>query len=179
MHFWAQTQPQEHTHHPLSQEKVTVWCAIRWSGIIGLYFCEDENENRVTVDTDHYIALMWMKFIPALRRKRGVDMNTVIYQQDRAPPHCSDRALEFLGWYFLGDRVSLRQTNFRWPPYSLDLNPCDYLLWGYLKERIYCNNPQTLSDLKDNIRREIRHIPSDMIGRVVDNFNIWVAGVIH
>ena len=90
MHFWAQTQPHEHTHHPLSQEKVTVWCAIRWSGIIGLYFCEDENENRVTVDTDRYIALMWMKFILALRRKRGVDMNTVIYQQDRAPPHCSD-----------------------------------------------------------------------------------------
>ena len=64
------------------------------------------------------------------------------------------------------------QTNFRWPPYSPDLNPCDYLLWWYLRERIYCNNPQTLADLKDNIRREIRHIPSDMIGRVVDNFNI-------
>ena len=40
------------------------------------------------VDTDRYIALMKTKFIPALRRKRVVDMNTAIYQEDEAPPHC-------------------------------------------------------------------------------------------
>ena len=37
-----------------------------------------------------------------LGRKRGVDMNTVIYQQDGTLPHCSDRSLEFLGRYFPG-----------------------------------------------------------------------------
>ena len=57
----------------------------------------------------------------------------------------------------------LRRTDFLWPPYSPNLNPCDYFLWEYLKERTYDNNSQTLAYLKDNIRREIRRIPADMI----------------
>ena len=105
------------------------------------------------VDTDCYIALMQTKFIPALRRKRVVDMNTAIYQEDEAPPHCSDRSLKFVGQYFPGDRLILLRTNFPWPPYSLDQNPYDYFRWGYLKEGIYVNNPQTLADLKNKIRR--------------------------
>ena len=89
-----------------------------------LHFFEDENENWVTVDTDRYNALMRKKFILALRRKRRVDMNTVIYQQDGAPPRCSDRFLEFLGRYFPGDGLISRRINFPWPPYSPGLNPC-------------------------------------------------------
>jgi len=33
--FWAQTQPYEHQYHPLSAEKVTVWCTLGRNGIIG------------------------------------------------------------------------------------------------------------------------------------------------
>ena len=119
---------------------------------------EDSNENWMTEDTDHYIALMRIKFIPGSRRKRRVDMDIVIYQEDGAPFNCSD---------------------FPWPPYSPALNPGDFFLWGYLKERIYDNNPKTLVDLKDNIRREIRCIPADMIGRVINNFNVRVAAIVH
>ena len=179
MRFWAQAQPHEHTTAPLSQEKVTVWCAIGRKGIIGPYFFEDEHENRVTVNSERYIAMMRNKFIPALRRRRRVDMNSVIFQQDGAPPHCSNESFEFLRRYFPGDQLISRRTDFPWPPYSPDLNPCDYFLWGYLKERIYQNNPQTLTALKDNIRREIRMIPADMIGRVIDNFNARVGAVIR
>ena len=60
----------EHTHQHLSQEKVTVWCAMGRNGILGSYFLEDESGNRVTVDTDRYIALMQTKFIPALKQKK-------------------------------------------------------------------------------------------------------------
>ena len=76
-------------------------------------------------------------------------------------------------------RFISRRTDFPWPPYSPDLNPCDYFLWGYLKERIYDNNPQTLADLKDNVRRETRRMSADMIGRVIDNFNVRVAATIR
>ena len=92
------------------------------------YFIEDKNENRVTVDTDRYIELMWTKFIPALMKKRGVDVNTVIYQQNGASLHSSDRSLEFLCWLFPGDRLISRRTNFPWPPYTPDLTPRDYFL---------------------------------------------------
>jgi hypothetical protein len=74
-----------------------------------------------------------------------------------------------------GDRLISRRTDFPWPPYSPNLNPTDYFLWGYLKEKVYANNPQTLAVLKENIRREIRNIPRDMIVRVIANFNVRVA----
>ena len=112
-----------------------------------------------------------------LGRKMGVDMNTVIYQQDGEPPHCSDRHLEFFGRYFPVDRLIWHRTNFPWLPYSPDLNPCAYLLWKYLMERIYDNNLQIVADLKENIRREISCIPSDMIVWVIDSFNVRVASV--
>jgi hypothetical protein len=36
-----------------------------------------------------------------------------------------------------------------------------------------------LAVLKENIRREIRNIPGDMIARAVANFNVRVANVIQ
>jgi hypothetical protein len=39
-----------------------------------------------------------------------------------------------------GDRVVSRGL---WPPQSPDLNPCDFYLWGKLKDKVYVNNPHT------------------------------------
>lgn len=71
MRFWARAQPHEHTTAPLSQEKVTVWCAIGRNGIIGPFFFEDEHENRVTVNSERYIAMMQDKFIAAEEKKNS------------------------------------------------------------------------------------------------------------
>ena len=108
MCYWSQAHPHEHTYQLLSQEKVIVWSAIGRNGIIGPYSFEDESGNRVAMDTNRYIALMRAKFIPALKRKRGVDMNSVIYQRDGAPTHCSDRSLESLRRYFPGDKIRFK-----------------------------------------------------------------------
>ena len=106
---------------------------------------------------------MLTKFIHALRRKRGVDRNTVNYQQDGAPLYYSDRSL--------GGRLLSRRINFSWPTNSPDLNTPDYFLWGCPKERIYDSNTQAVPALKDNVRRELRHILNGMVGRVIKNLN--------
>ena len=93
-------------------------------------------------------------FIPALRRKRGFDLDTVVFQQDGAPPHCLDRTLQYLCQYLLGDHLILRRTDNPWPPYSPDLPPLDYFLWGYLKERVCEDNPDTIERLKKNKKKE-------------------------
>ena len=156
MRFWAQAKPHELTHCPLSQEKMTVWYAI------GPYFFEDWE----SCDAGHRPLNCTYADEVHSWRKKG------------APPHCWDRSLELLDPYFPGDRLISRRTDFPWQRYSSDLNPCDYFLLRYLKEWIYDNNPQTPADLKDNIRRKIRHIPADMVGQVIDNFNVRVAAVI-
>ena len=130
MRFWASQQPHEHTQRPLSQEKVTVWCALGKRGICGPYFFEDNGGNRVTVDSECYIEMMCRKFVAALRRRRGIYINTVVFQQDGAPPHCSNRTLQCLWQYFPGDRLISRCSDNRWPPCLPDMNPPDYFLWG-------------------------------------------------
>jgi hypothetical protein len=50
-----------------------------------------------------------------------------------------------------------------WPPWLPDLSPCDFLLWGYLRAKVYSPMPKNLEDLKANIRREInlqKHLSS-------------------
>ena len=95
--------------------------------------------------------------------------------RNKAPSHFLNRTLEYLRHSFPWDRLILRQTDNPWLSYSQDLNPHDYLLWGYLKDRVCENNPQTREDI---IRKEIRRIPQEMLNRVVDNFNVRVAAVL-
>ena len=69
----------------------------------------------------------------------------------------------------------MHQTDNPGPSYSQDLNPPDYFLREYLKDRVCENNPQTREDI---IRKGIRWIPLEMLNRVMDNFNVGVAAVL-
>lgn len=87
--------------------------------------------------------------------------------------------LKSVSQYFPGDRLISLRTDFQWPSHSPDLSPGDYFLWGYMKGKVYEDNPQTIEALKTIIRREIRGIPQEMCPRVVQNFNVRVATVIQ
>jgi hypothetical protein len=51
-----------------------------------------------------------------------------------------------------------------------DLNPPYFYLWGYLKDNVHENNPQTFGELKAAIIAKIREIPKEERVRVIDNF---------
>ena len=87
----------------------------------------------------------------------------------------SNRTLGYLRYNFPWVRLILRQTDNPCPSYSQDLNPPDYFLRGYLKDRVCENNPQTREDI---IRKEIRQIAQEMLNRVVDNFIVRVVAVL-
>ena len=86
-----------------------------------------------------------------------------------------NRTLEYLRHNFPWDRLISCQTNNLWPSFSQDLNPPDYFLREYLKDRVCENNPQTRGDI---IRREIRWVLQEMVNSVVDSFNVRVAAVL-
>jgi hypothetical protein len=67
-------------------------------------------------------------------------------QQDGATSHTANSTMEMLKQFF-DDRIISRNL---WPPQSPDLTPPDYFLWGYLKQVVYSNRPQTIEDLKHN-----------------------------
>ena len=119
------------------------------------------------------LGIGWLRVISFMRHE-SVPWE-VMPEVFKMAPHFSNRTLEYLRHNFPWDRLILRQTNNPWPSYSQDLNPPDYFLRGYLKDRVCENNPQTREDI---IRREVRWIPQEILNRVVDNFNVRVAAVL-
>jgi hypothetical protein len=70
---------------------------------------------------------------------------------------------------FFGRLISLR-GDVGWPARSPDLSPCDFFLWGYLKEKVFKHHPRSLEDLKERIQQEIDAILPDLTQRVMKNF---------
>ena len=42
-----------------------------------------------------------------------------------------------------------------WPPRSPDLTPCDYFLWGHLKNKVYSTPPENTGELRERIFNEV------------------------
>jgi hypothetical protein len=47
-----------------------------------------------------------------------------------------------------------------------DITPPDFLLWGFLKERIYSNNPRSTEDLKHNTEQVVAGIDQQTLRKV-------------
>ena len=57
-----------------------------------------------------------------------------------------------------------------WPPYSPDLSPPDFYLWGFLKDKVHATKPSTFSELKMKIQEEMRNISRMTCKSVMENF---------
>jgi hypothetical protein len=65
-------------------------------------------------------------------------------QQDGTTSHTANSAVEMLKLFY-DDMIISKNLQ------SSDLTPPDYFLWGYLKQVVYSNHPQTIEDLRQNI----------------------------
>ena len=54
-----------------------------------------------------------------------------------------------------------------WPARSPDLTPLDFFLWGYLKSKVYANDPQDPKALKSAIKKEVRLISKETCQNVI------------
>jgi hypothetical protein len=98
-----------------------------------------------------------------------MDMEDKCSQQDGATCHTARETTELLRENFPG-RVISRNGDQNWPPRSCDLTTCDFFLWGFVKSRVYVNKPQTIPELKAEIRRVTGETEPQLCGNVVENF---------
>ena len=70
------------------------------------------------------------------------------------------RKCHFCAFDFRESDFSVR--NDEWPAQSPDLPNLEFYLWGLLKERTYQYNPQTVTELKETIGKEITNIGSEV-----------------
>ena len=57
-----------------------------------------------------------------------------------------------------------------WPARSPEMTPCNFYLWGRLKDAVYKTYLCILEELKHNIRDEINNINRGELQRVMGNF---------
>lgn len=120
------------------------------------------------------------QFIPFLEENELLEGSYLM--QDGATPHTCDLTLDYLRPHF-GNRIVSGRYRQRygygltWPAYSPDMNPCDFFLWGYLKDRVYENRPRTIPELKTEILAKASNIPPDVLRRTVLNFKKRCQGV--
>ena len=66
-----------------------------------------------------------------------------------------------------------------WPPNSADLNPLDYRVWEYVKEKEYTTAQRDMQDLEDRVRTVWAEMPQDFIDSAIDVWRARLAAVIR
>ena len=83
--------------------------------------------------------------------------NAVYFQQDGAPSHNSALLREFLDENF-PQRWIGTYGPVRWPPRSPDLSILDFFLWGFMKNKIYKTQYQSVAELRAAIDLTFRNL---------------------
>lgn len=121
------------------------------------------------------------EFIPFLNENDLLEES--YFMQDGATPHTCNVTLDYLHDIF-GNRIISGRYQQRfgygltWPSYSPDMNPCDFFLWGYLKDRVWKNRPRNIADLKQAILDEAANIDPGILRRTIANFKKRCEGVV-
>jgi len=97
--------------------------------------------------------------------------------QDGATSHRTQEVFETIHKIYGNRVIGLRYLKFippylgglEWPPYSPDLNPYDFFLWGYIKDNCYARNSKTVPDLVAAIKKIVSNI-NDILEKVFTSF---------
>lgn len=168
--IWATENPRAIDQVSLHPAKITVWCGFTSTFIIGPYFFEEVTPTgfkTCSVNGQRYRDMLTTFVIPELQQRHRVQ--ETIFMQDGAPPHIHRGVQQVLRQTFTDARVISRCFPTSWPPRSPDLTPCDFWLWGFLKDQVYREKPATLSHLKDCIRRHVRGLHADLLRSAVEH----------
>jgi hypothetical protein len=88
-------------------------------------------------------------------------------QQDGAHPLFYLEVRRHLNTTWIGRTSNKDSALIPWPPRSPDLAPCDFFLWGYVKNKVYVPTlPRDLSELRQRIVAAVDTIDVDMLQRV-------------
>lgn len=80
------------------------------------------------------------------------------FRQDGATCHTVSKTIALLQGQF-DENIISRNGPVSQPPRSYDLTQCDFFLSGYVRSKVYANNP-AIEDFKTNLRTVIREIPA-------------------
>jgi len=130
---------------------------------MGLSFFHED-----TVTGTSYLEMLQTWLFPRLQKD---ELEDFIMQQDGAPPHFRlgiRRWLnDILPHRWIGGDAHEELMFCPWPARSLNLTPCDYFLWSYMKDKVFVPpQPVSIPDLKNRITAAVETITPDLLSRV-------------
>ena len=91
--------------------------------------------------------------------------------QDGAPAHNADRVIQYLEATFPNRWIGTNSPHLRWPARSPDLTPCDYSLWGTIKDTIHREQLyHNVGQLRNAIVEAFANITPDQISKCIHHF---------
>lgn len=159
LHLWAHENPHGIRPRNFQEEfSVNVWIGIYNNRIFGPYVLPNRLD-AVTflqfLETNHHN--MW-EDIPLVERRNAW------MQLDGCPAHYGRQVRQWLNTVY-GERWIGRGGPVAWPARSPDLNPLDFFLWGFLKQKVYATPVHTREDLINRIGVACNEITDDMLIR--------------
>uniref|UniRef100_A0AC34GUD2 Transposase n=1 Tax=Panagrolaimus sp. ES5 TaxID=591445 RepID=A0AC34GUD2_9BILA len=134
--YWSPTNPNFHREKALHSPKVVVWAAMSAVGIVGPYFFPGN------VNAQTYCQMLEEVFIPQMQNRP--DFDTMLFQQDGAPPHYALQTRALLDEVFPERWIGRASPNLNWPPRSPDLTVLDFFFWGYIKSKELPDAPRPI-----------------------------------
>ena len=132
--------------------------------------CVDFLPRGVTMDSEMYIQTLKKLRARIYRVRPGLEMQNVLFHHDNAPSHSSAKTREVIrsyGW-----------TTLPHPPYSPDLAPSDYHLFGPLKAELRGIYHQDDDDLKRAVTTWLRNQPEEFYRRgILDLRQRWTTAI--
>jgi len=153
--YWSANKLNTIHEVPLHDSKIYVWCAISRRRIIGPIFFQE------TVNSQPYTKLILEEFIICVM----MTWQYVIFNKtEQLLTHIKRNNVLFV--LMLDDRLISKRV---WPPRSPDLSPCNFYLWGFLKDKVYTTHPLTTKDLKINITSAVQEITPAVLRQTSSN----------
>ena len=139
----------------IQRQKISVWARLCGNGaVLGPLFYEGN------LNSETYLQMLNTSIIPAIQTVYGIRFERVWLMQDGAPPHRRIIVRDKLREAFVGRVLALGFPT-EWPPRSPDLTPCDFFLWGYVKDRVFRSPPPSLEALRQRIEQEFNALKED------------------
>ncbi|KAF2350943.1 Protein of unknown function DUF4817 [Trinorchestia longiramus] len=142
--FWSNNPPEGNVFEKsIRREKLSAWAGFYGNGnFIGPFFY-DEN-----LTEEIYLKMLNELIIRSLKLANpGNQFQRLWFQQHGAPAHQRIIVKARLQKVF-GQRIISLENAVEWPPRNPDITPCDFFLWGYVKERVFKTTPPSLIILR-------------------------------
>lgn len=160
--IWGTGNPHATLEHQRDSPKVNVFCAISHAKVYGPFFFHER-----TVNGHVFLDMLQQWLLPQLE----ADTADFILQLDGAPPHYHGSVRDHLNMAlpqrWIGRASQGDQQLIHWPPRSPDLTPCDFFMWGFVKDHVYVPPlPTTLDELRARITAAIADIDRGLLQKV-------------